>query len=135
MRVELEAIRAALSAVAPTHIGDVPPNTLPPYILIEPAEHGRRERDLTDLQRVVEEQVRVKSVQGSLTGALTLAANAKAVLSPADAPTTLTSAGRRIEVRYERREASYIDESVQLPTTNRSPGVVVETYTVDSQPL
>lgn len=135
MRTELEAIRAVLQPVAPTHIGDVPPNTLPPFILIEPAEHGRRERDLTDLQRVVEEQVRVKCVQGSLAGALTLAARVQAVLSPSDAPTVLTAGGRRIEVWHERREASYIDESVQLPTTNRSPGVVVETYSVDSQPL
>lgn len=133
MRAALNAIKARLTA-ATAYVVAVPPNTLPPYYLLEPVSPGDLERVLAPSDPRVSFEVRLKAVAGTGEGAMILAASAKATLSPEGVPTWSTTGGRRVEVTHERFEAAYEDRDVTIPNTNRHPALAVETYSVDSQP-
>lgn len=133
MRAALNAIKARITG-APTYVVVVPPNTLPPYYVLEPVVPGDLERRLSASDPRVAFDARLKAVAGTGDGALIMLDNAKAELSPDGAPTSTTSGGRRVEVAHERFEAAYEDRDITIPATNRHPALAVDTYHVDSQP-
>lgn len=134
MNTHLLAMAAALATAGTAHVVSAPPNTLPPYYVLEPVRPSEADRRLSASDPALEFGVRVKAVSGTGGGALIMAGNAKALLSPGGAPTPLTVTGRHVEVVHDGFEAAYEDDTVTIPNTNRHPALAVESYSVSSQP-
>ena len=134
MKAELDAVAARLT-FATAYVGDVPPDVLPPYFVVEPSPLSAfADRAVGASDGSVAFDVRVKAVAGTGAGALILRQKAFDELSPGGSPTSLTVSGRVADVVHERFEAMFTDDTVTIPATNRHPSVAVDTFQVWSSP-
>jgi hypothetical protein len=134
----LEALEASLEPLGyPVHRIYAPDDALNelPYLILEAAAWG----DTIDMPVCGEsdslhDRVRVKAVGTNTDAVMKTLRRVRVLWSPSRSWTTVPMAGRVLQVKFRRSEFVDVDRDVTLPSSNRHPGIGVDTYTIDSQP-
>ena len=135
MRSHLDAIEAALSPLGyPIHLWAAPEVTGQYLILSSRSWESGREPALCGTDRSLDTEVRVTAVAGTPAGVEVMLRRVRGVLGPDDSWVPLTVAGRSAQTRFERGEFIGVDRSVKTTTTDRHPGVGVDSYRLVSEP-
>ena len=108
---------------------------VPYFVLTGPSWGKPDEAPLADADAALDDEFRVTGVTGTPEGAAILLKRAMDELSPAGAWKALEVPGRVAWVKFVRSEFVGVDRDLTIASTNRHPGVGVDTYRLVSEPI
>ena len=135
MKAHLDAIKAELAPLGYTTLFFAAPVVSSQYLILSsPSWGGPLEAPVASTSGGVDVDVRVKAVTGTPEGVAIMLGRVRALLGPDNEWVRLTVAGRSAHVRFVRSEFIDVDRDVTITTTDRHPGVGVDTYRLVSEP-
>jgi len=136
MLAHIQAIQSGLSSAGyPVYFVSVPSAPTFPYVLLWSGTGSPgSEEPLCGPVGDIEAVVGVTVVAGTPAGVLTVQAKVRGILSPGDARTALTVAGRSASLKRTGGQTVQVDRDVKIPGTDTSPAFSVDLYDLHSTP-